>query len=74
MNPEVAELSGSTGTVLLVQEDYFIIANAGDSPIVIFRTDPNNKNKFIGEQLSIDHKPDLEGEYQRIIASDGLLE
>jgi len=35
--PSFIELSGCTGSVLLVQEDYFVIANAGDSPIVIFR-------------------------------------
>jgi len=58
----------------LVQEDYFVIANAGDSPIIIFREDPTNKAKFIAEQLSLDHKPDLEAESKRIIESNGLLE
>ena len=33
----LVELSGCTGTVLLVQEDYFVVANCGDSPIYIFR-------------------------------------
>jgi serine/threonine protein phosphatase PrpC len=33
----LVELSGCTATVLLVQEDYFVVANCGDSPIYIFR-------------------------------------
>jgi serine/threonine protein phosphatase PrpC len=31
------ELSGCTGSVLLVQEDYLVIANVGDSPVYIFK-------------------------------------
>ena len=34
---DLVELSGSTGSVLLVQEDYFVVANVGDSPVVLFR-------------------------------------
>ena len=34
---DMVELSGCTGSVILVQEDYFVVANAGDSPVVIFR-------------------------------------
>lgn len=36
-NPEIVELSGCTGSVLLVIEDFFVVANAGDSPIILFR-------------------------------------
>ena len=42
---DMVELSGCTGSVILVQEDYFVVANAGDSPIVIFREDKNKKNQ-----------------------------
>jgi len=51
-----------------------VVANAGDSPIIVFREDPLNKSKFIAVQLSLDHKPDLEGERKRILDNDGLLE
>lgn len=37
---EVVELSGCTGSILIVQEDYFIVANVGDSPIVLFQDVP----------------------------------
>jgi serine/threonine protein phosphatase PrpC len=33
----MAELSGCTGTILLVQDDILVVANAGDSPVFIFR-------------------------------------
>ena len=33
----IIELSGCTGTLLLVQEDYIVVANAGDSPVFMFR-------------------------------------
>ena len=41
---DMVELSGCTGSVILVQEDYFVVANAGDSPVVIFRESTNKKN------------------------------
>lgn len=41
----MVELSGCTGSVILVQEDYFVVANAGDSPVVIFRESTNKKNQ-----------------------------
>lgn len=33
----IVELSGCTGTLLLVQEDFIVIANVGDSPVIMFR-------------------------------------
>ncbi len=81
--PSFVELSGCTGSVLLVQEDYFVVANAGDSPIIVFRDeDEGTKDseqdkrlaKFKAEQLSIDHKPDMEEERERILKSEGVLD
>ena len=47
---DMVELSGCTGSVILVQEDYFVIANAGDSPAIIFRESNNKKTvAFVGE-------------------------
>lgn len=56
----------------MVLEDYFVMANVGDSPIVIFRQGADGKMK--GEQLSIDHKPDTEEEAKRIIETGGVLD
>ena len=69
--PEVVQLSGCTASVLLVLEDYFVVANCGDSPIIIFR---QHNHIFRGEQISMDHKPDQEEERNRILASNGVLE
>lgn len=40
---ELVELSGCTGSVLMVLEDYFVVANVGDSPIIILRQTPDGK-------------------------------
>lgn len=56
----MAELSGCTGTILLVQDDILVVANAGDSPVFIFRD--YGDSKLEGEQISTDHKPDDEDE------------
>lgn len=58
--------------MLLVIEDYFVVANAGDSPIILFKVDDDGK--FKAEQLSIDHKPELDGERKRIEERGGLLD
>ena len=71
--PEIMELSGCTGSVLLVMEDLFIIANAGDSPIILFKQEADGK-PFTGEQLSIDHKPEIEEEKIRILEMGGVLD
>ena len=42
-NPEVVELSGCTGSLLMVLEDYLVVANVGDSPIIIFKQESNGK-------------------------------
>jgi len=44
-HPDLTDLSGCTGSVLLVIEDYLVIANCGDSPIIIFRQDEDGKLK-----------------------------
>ena len=79
---DLVHLSGCTGTMILVQEDYLIVANAGDSPVYVFREESSNShskhnkgdNKFVGEQLSVDHKPDLDEERERINRIGGVLD
>ena len=39
---DVVHLSGCTGTVILVQEDYLVVANCGDSPVFVFREEPTS--------------------------------
>ena len=69
----MAELSGCTASLLLVQDDYLVVANVGDSPVFVFR-DLQNNGKIKGEQISVDHKPDDEEEQKRIISYDGILD
>jgi serine/threonine protein phosphatase PrpC len=71
-NPEIVELSGCTGSVLLVVEDFFVVANAGDSPIILFRQEADGN--LHAEQLSIDHKPEIEEERIRILETGGVLD
>jgi protein phosphatase 1D len=66
------DLSGCTGTVLLVQEDYFVVANCGDSPIFLFRD--VKQEVFKVEQVTVDHKPDTKEEKDRILATGGVLD
>ena len=76
---DLVELSGCTGTLILVQEDYLVIGNAGDSPVVVFREETvkgqaRQSGRFIGEQISVDHKPDMPEESERILRIGGVLD
>lgn len=58
--------AGCTANVVLIVENEVFIANAGDSRAVI------GEDKSFKE-LSIDHKPDLESEKNRIIKANGSV-
>ncbi|KAK3132690.1 hypothetical protein QOZ80_6AG0526360 [Eleusine coracana subsp. coracana] len=58
--------SGSTACVAVIRNDELIVANAGDSRCVISR-------KGQAYNLSTDHKPDLEGEKERILNAGGFI-
>ena len=72
------EYSGSTCVSLLLpnknsKEAY--IANVGDSRAIIIKEEKLSKNdKWSFEQISRDHKPTEQDEYQRIIEADGEIE
>lgn len=57
--------AGCTANVALVTDKEIYVANAGDSRCIIYR-----KNGTV-DHLSIDHKPDNEGEKKRIIEAGG---
>ena len=63
---EIIDMSGSCGIMLMIQGKKCIIANIGDSRLVIFR---NKKIAF----NTIDHKPDSIIEKARIELSGGKL-
>ena len=72
------EYSGSTCVSLLLpsinsKEAY--IANVGDSRAIIVKEEKSSQgDKWTFKQLSRDHKPTEEDEYQRIIEADGEIE
>jgi protein phosphatase 1G len=67
-NCDVAMMTGCTANVCLIDEEnnkiYF--ANAGDSRSVLCR-------KGVGTAMSVDHKPELESEKNRIYKADGWV-
>ncbi|DAZ94989.1 TPA: hypothetical protein N0F65_000621 [Lagenidium giganteum] len=69
ISPQFASTSdeiGSTGLFAIITKTHVIVANVGDSRCFL----SNTKDAM---QLSVDHKPDLEFEKQRIIASGGTV-
>ncbi len=62
----VAMNTGCTATVCLISENKIFFANAGDSRIVVAR-------KGIAYAMTIDHKPELDSERNRIYKADGWV-
>ena len=59
--------SGSTAVVAVVMDNTLHVANAGDSRAVISRSG-------VGSSLTTDHKPEDEGEYNRIVTRGGVYD
>ncbi|TYZ66460.1 hypothetical protein PybrP1_009993 [[Pythium] brassicae (nom. inval.)] len=71
VDPEFATTSdevGSTGLVAIITPTDVVCANVGDSRCIL----SNSKSQEV-IQLSVDHKPDLEFEKQRIMAAGGTV-
>lgn len=68
--------SGTTAVIVIMVGKHVICANTGDSRAVLIYDKPNDRSLFEAEvfPLSIDHKPGLEKEKQRIFASGGKIE
>lgn len=64
--------SGSTAVSVLVQGDFLLCANTGDSRAIIGRLLPNDH--WIAMDLSKDHKPDDPAEKARIERAGGRVE
>ena len=65
-NGEIKDASGSCGIIAMIKDRKCIIANVGDSRLVIFK---NGKISFTTE----DHKPDSEVEKRRIELAGGKI-
>ena len=78
MHSEIdANLSGSTANIVLLLGSKLICANVGDSRAVIGCKDKNinesGNNAWHVISLSKDHKPNSNGEYERIIKNNGKI-
>lgn len=62
--------SGSTCVAVAVGGKTLVCANIGDSRAVVVRETEGN---WSAEALSVDHKPDLAGEYERIVKNGGRV-
>jgi serine/threonine protein phosphatase PrpC len=65
-NENIALMTGCTATVCLIHENKVYFANAGDSRVVI------SKNG-VAIPMTVDHKPDLEEEKNRIYKAGGTV-
>ena len=66
-------LSGSTCVSVIYTPIKLITANVGDSRIILGKYNKDN-NKWIGVDLTRDHKPSLPDEEKRIISKGGRIE
>lgn len=67
MNSPEVSYAGCTATVVLITQTDIICANAGDSRTVLCR-------KGLAVDMSVDHKPDDDGESSRIHKAGGFVE
>ncbi|CAA7015657.1 unnamed protein product [Microthlaspi erraticum] len=64
--------SGCTALTAVLQGDHLVVANAGDSRAVLATTSDDG-NGLVPVQLSVDFKPSIPEEAERIKQSDGRL-
>ena len=65
--------SGSTCIIIYIIAKHIVTANTGDSRGILVSRNPNSKSSTIVTQLSIDHKPTLSKERERIEKSNGII-
>ncbi|CAN4126233.1 unnamed protein product [Withania somnifera] len=63
--------SGTTAVTLVKQGEYLIVGNLGDSRAIICTRD--DKNELVAKQLTVDLKPNLSAEYERIKSCKGRV-
>lgn len=61
-----------TSVTLLIANDLLVVGHLGDSRIILGKE--SEGGDLVGEQLTVDHKPDLPLERERIEACGGLVE
>mmetsp|Transcript_6484 Transcript_6484/g.13355 ORF Transcript_6484/g.13355 Transcript_6484/m.13355 type:complete len:383 (+) Transcript_6484:132-1280(+) len=73
---EAKHYATCTSVTLMVVGDVIAVGHLGDSRIILGKesTDGPTRGELIGEQLTMDHKPDLEAERMRIEKCGGMVE
>jgi len=66
-----SDFSGTTLVLVVIRGNRMTIANIGDSRITLISKD--DRNQFIGQALSDDHKPERTSEKERIINAGGRV-
>eukprot|EP00826_Nyctotherus_ovalis_P049240 TRINITY_DN5926_c0_g1_i1.p1 TRINITY_DN5926_c0_g1~~TRINITY_DN5926_c0_g1_i1.p1 ORF type:complete len:412 (+),score=93.62 TRINITY_DN5926_c0_g1_i1:648-1883(+) len=67
--------SGTTSVTAFTCESLLLCANVGDSRAVIGSLEyQSTEHRWRANQITVDHKPDLEEEYKRIISFNGRVE
>mmetsp|Transcript_111452 Transcript_111452/g.240138 ORF Transcript_111452/g.240138 Transcript_111452/m.240138 type:complete len:393 (-) Transcript_111452:66-1244(-) len=62
-----------TSVTIMIVGDALVVGHLGDSRIILGKAD-GHKGELVGEQLTQDHKPDLDDERQRIERCGGMVE
>ncbi|CAJ1365617.1 unnamed protein product, partial [Effrenium voratum] len=55
-----------TSVTVLIMGDLLVVGHLGDSRVVLVKEEESRPGVLVGEQLTADHKPDLEAERRRI--------
>ncbi len=69
---DIAYTAGCTACSALITPTDIYVANAGDSRAVLVKKLPGDK--FLGIEMSVDHKPELPEERKRIEKAGGFVE
>lgn len=68
------KLSGTTSCTVLIVGNMVVCSNVGDSRAIMCTVLDIEKRKYQVKQLSQDHKPNVPGESDRILKSNGRIE
>lgn len=63
--------SGSTSITVFIHNSLIVCANIGDSRAIIGSW--SEEGGWTTEQISVDHKPEARGEYERIVRCNGRV-
>lgn len=71
---EIAYAAGCTACSAIITPTEIIVGNSGDSRAVLARKSSSPGGKFTAVEMSVDHKPELPEEKQRIEKAGGFVE